>query len=62
MIPQSLPVSGVAAGRHVSNAAPAQAPKRMTNANSISDLLDDPLVITFCRRAESDISAPARMA
>ena len=50
------------AGRNASKAAPAQAARQMTIANSINDPRGDSLAATPWAKAESDISAPARMA
>src|ERR1700733_3401344 len=53
---------GGGARHHASNAAPTQAPRQTTIANSINDPLGDALAVTPGGKADSDISAPARMA
>jgi hypothetical protein len=50
------------AGRNASKAAPALAARQTTIAHSINDPLRDSLTATPWGNAESDISAPVRMA
>jgi hypothetical protein len=58
-----LSAAGEATGRHASNTAPADAARQITIANSINDpLLEDPFTMAPGGNADSDISAPARMA
>src|ERR1700692_2973402 len=58
-----LSAAGGGAGRNASNTAPTDAARQIAIANSINDpLLEDCFTMAPCGAADSDISAPARMA